>query len=174
MGKAGRQCLKRRGRYYLPTDSSYGQQATRPQSAPVSLAPPLAGPALPNQRYHCYGKSQTYERHLNVRPQDVRQESHQSSDPHSKSKSARNHPLHTEIAMSKHSQPGFHVPLYITVPILVVLVAALPAILVYSIGKEKVANGKKKRAMKKERKRAAQKAAKNEEILNAGECKSVL
>lgn len=65
-------------------------------------------------------------------------------------------------------------PLYIAVPIVVVLVAALPAILVYSIGKEKVANWKKKRAMKKERKMAAQKAAKKEEVLDAGNCESVL
>lgn len=61
-------------------------------------------------------------------------------------------------------------PLYVAVPIVIVLVAASPAILVYIIGQEKVADWKKKKAMKKEQKRAAEK----EEILNAGDYESVL
>lgn len=74
----------------------------------------------------------------------------------------------------KHSQPGFRLPLYIAVPIVVVFVAALPAMIMYSIGKKTVSDWKKKRAIKKERKRAAQKAAEKEEVLDAGDCGNAL
>lgn len=83
-------------------------------------------------------------------------------------------PTHSEITMHKYSQPGFRVPVYIAVPMVIVLVAASPAILVYINGKETVADWKKKKAMKRERKRVAEKAAEKEEVLDAGDCESAL